>query len=144
MNQSKLPSKKSQGIYGYHLTMELYNCRPDTVGDIRKGYSYLDELPELLKARKLSPPFIIYTDEKEYPDKAGLSGWVPITDYENRIYSGVSIHTLTPTNFISIDIYAPREFDPKRIKRFTSAIFQPKLVEERYFVRGDEFSVPSP
>lgn len=139
MKNKKSIAKKSKIIYGCHLTMDLYGCKPEIVGDLKSSYSYLDELPELLKAKKLSPPFVVYTDEKKYPDKAGLSGWVPITDYKNKIYSGISIHTLTPTNFISIDVYAPQEFDFRKIKKFTSETFRPKKIEEQYFIRGDNF-----
>jgi S-adenosylmethionine/arginine decarboxylase-like enzyme len=128
--------KKMKKFYGYHLTMDLYDCKPETVGDLRECYLYLNNLPNILKAEKLSPPFIIYTDEKKYPDKAGLSGWIPITDSRRKIYSGISIHTLTPTNFISIDVYAPNKFNLKKIKKFTSKVFKPKEIEAQYFLRG--------
>ncbi|MDD5606777.1 MAG: S-adenosylmethionine decarboxylase, partial [Candidatus Pacebacteria bacterium] len=115
----KKKTLKLSEISGYCLTLDLYDCEPKTVDNLKKGYSYLDQLPGLLKIKKISPPFILYTDGKRYPDKAGLSGWIPFITPEINFYSGASIHTLSPTNFISIDIYSFKKFDPEKIKKFT-------------------------
>jgi S-adenosylmethionine/arginine decarboxylase-like enzyme len=131
---AKRPQKK---IYGYYLTMDLYDCKPETVGDIERCYSYLDKLPRLLEVEKLSPPFVVRTDGDKYPDKAGLSCWIPLTDSKNGIYSGISVHTLTPTNFISIDIYSPKKFNREKVQEFTLTAFQPREIESQYFLRGD-------
>lgn len=128
--------------FGYYLMLDLYNCKPKAVGDIKKCYSYLDELSMFLGIEKLSPPFIIYTDEKKYPDKAGLSGWIPFADHENKLFTGASIHTLTPTNFISIDIYSCRKINQEKTKKFTLKVFRPSKVEVKYLLRGRAY-IPS-
>lgn len=123
-------------IFGYHLILDLYNCDPKTVADLGLCYYYLDTLPGIMGTHKQSTPFIVVTDEKKYPDKAGLSGWIPIVE------SGVSIHTIVPTSFISIDVYSCKRFNQKEIKRFTEKIFKPKKIEEKFFLRGESYIHP--
>jgi S-adenosylmethionine decarboxylase len=123
-------------IFGYYLMLDIYDCTPRTVGDLDECYLYLNRLAELLGVEKLSPPFIIYTDEENYPDKAGLSGWIPFVDPKIKTFSGASIHTLTPTNFVSIDIFSCKRFNKEKIKKFTLETFKPKKIEEQYLLRG--------
>jgi S-adenosylmethionine decarboxylase len=132
----KRKRQKKKNHLGYYLTLDIYDCAPKTVGDLETGYLFLDELPKLLGIKKLSPPFIVYTDEKKYPDKAGLSGWIPFIDQKTKMFSGASLHTLTPTNFISIDIFSSREIDREKVKELTRKAFGPKKIEEEYLVRG--------
>jgi S-adenosylmethionine decarboxylase len=132
----KSKAKTVRKIFGYHLILDLYDCDPEAVGSLEICYKYLDTLPEIMGTHKQSPPYIIYTDEKKYPDKAGLSGWIPIVE------SGISIHTLTPTNFVTIDVYSCKKFDPKKIKQFTVEIFKPKKIEEKFFLRGEDYIHP--
>ncbi len=128
-------TKKSKKVFGYHLILDLYDCDSSTVGSLEKCYQYLDTMPDIIGTHKQSPPFIIYTDAEKYPDKAGLSGWIPIVD------SGISIHTLAVTNFVSIDIYSCKKFDPEKIKKFTIKFFNPKKIEEKFFLRGEAYFV---
>jgi S-adenosylmethionine decarboxylase len=83
---------------------------------------------------KQSPPFIFKSDEHKYPDKAGLSGWVPL------IESGIQIHTLTPKNFISIDVYSCKKFSTEHISDFAQDYFGCKEVEMNYIDRGVKYS----
>lgn len=119
--------------------LDLYDCDPQKTGDLYFCYSYLDSLSDLLKIERFSPPFIVFTDDKKYPDKAGLSGWVPFFEPKTKTFSGASIHTLTPTRFISIDIYSPRKFDQKKVENFTRRIFSAAKPEKQTLVRGKGF-----
>ncbi len=122
--------------FGYHLILDLYECHPQVVGSIQVCYGYLDRLPDLIGTSKQAPPYIFYTDEEKYPDKAGLSGWIPLVE------SGISIHTLTVTNFISIDVYTCRALDKtliERIKEFTCKTFLPEEFEEKLILRGEKY-----
>lgn len=141
---TKEKSKRQKNYFSEHLILDLYDCLSNTVGDLQKCYLFLDDLATMLKAEKLSPPFIVFTDEKKYPDKAGLSGWIPLFDPETNRYFGSSIHTLTPTNFISIDIYCcPKNSSSYKttVKKFVLNTFKPKRVEEKHFLRGENYSV---
>ena len=136
MSRKPQSREKTRGVFGYHLALDLYDCDPEAVGSLEVCYQYLDTLPEVIHINKQSPPYVVYTDAKRYPDKAGLSGWIPIVE------SGVSIHTLTPTNFISIDVYSCKEFNIEEIRGFTTKTFSPKRVEEKFFLRGEHYIHP--
>ncbi len=139
MSAKKIIKRKNNEFFGDYLMLDLYDCKPETVGNLKICYSFLDTLPKILGVNKLSQPFLIYTDEKKYPDKAGLSGWIPLFSSDNKTFSGASIHTLTPTNFISIDIYSCKKINYSEIKRFIIKIFKPKKVEEKHLLRGKEY-----
>lgn len=120
--------------------LDLYDCDPQKIGDLYFCYSYLDSLPDLLGMEKAFPPFIVFTDDKKYPDKAGLSGWIPFLDTETSTFSGASIHTLVPTRFISFDIYSNKKFDQKKVESFTRRIFGAGKPEKQMLIRGRGFS----
>jgi len=79
---------------------------------------------------KQAPPSIFRSDAVRFPDKAGLSGWVPL------IESSIVIHTLTPKDFITVDIYCCRTFDRKKAEEFCRRFFAPKKVQAQFVERG--------
>ena len=120
--------------FGYLFTLDLYDCQPGVCDDLSLCYNFLDELVMVLGMKKQSPPFIFKSDDKKYPDKAGLSGWVPL------IESGVQIHTLTPKNFISIDVYSCGKFETSKVKGLVQRYFAPDEVEEHFIERGVKYN----
>ena len=133
-NKSKI--KGPRKIFGYHMTLDCYGCNHKAVDSVEVCYNYLDKMTEVMRVHKQSPPFVVYTDPIKYPDKAGISGWVPIVE------SGISIHTLTPTNFISVDIYSCKRYNIDKVREFTKKIFKPKEIEEKHFLRGEKYIHP--
>ena len=129
--------KGPKNVFGYHLILDCYGCNKKAIDSIEVCYNYLDAMTKIMKVHKQSPPFVVSTDAVKYPDKAGISGWVPIVE------SGISIHTLTPTNFISIDIYSCKRYNIEEVKKFTRKIFSPKEIEEKFFLRGEKYVHPS-
>ena len=127
--------KKAERLtpFGFQLLLDLYDCKKGACDDLTLCYNFLEELVRVLKVEPQSPPFIFRTDGKRYPDKAGLSGWVPLVE------SGVQIHTLTPKDFISIDIYSCRQFAIEPVKAFVRRIFQPKRMDEQFLERGLDY-----
>ncbi len=133
---SKDNKEEGKKIFGYHLALDIYNCDKDALDSIERCYYYLDRMVDLLEMSKQSPPFVVYTDPIKYPDKAGISGWVPIVE------SGISIHTITPTAFASIDIYSCKKYDIEVAKKFTQEVFNPQKIEENFLLRGVEYIHP--
>lgn len=130
--KSALEGKKCKA-FGYELLLDLYDCNPGACDDLSLCYKFLDEIVEYLGMRKQAPPNIFYTDGKLFPDKAGLSGWAPLVD------SSIVIHTLSPKNFISIDIYCCNKFDIDKAKAFVRQFFSPKRMDEQYVLRGIDY-----
>jgi len=119
--------------FGHLMTLDLYGCKEGVCDDLDLCYQFLEDLVFKLKMNKQSPPFIFRSDATKYPDKAGLSGWVPL------IQSGIQIHTLVPKNFISIDIYSCGLFSAENIKEFVQRYFGCKEVEQNYIARGVKY-----
>ena len=125
--------KKSAQIFGYELLLDLYDCKPGVCDDLALCYRFLDEFVAYLGMEKQSPPSIFFTDAKRFPDKAGLSGWAPLVE------SSIVIHTLSVTNFISIDVYCCKEFDTNKAKTFVQKFFSPKRIDEQFLLRGVDY-----
>ncbi|MFQ5681383.1 MAG: S-adenosylmethionine decarboxylase [Candidatus Omnitrophota bacterium] len=129
-----LPERMPQAIsFGYQLLLDLYNCKPGACDDIDLCYKFLDEIVDFLGMAKQAPPYIFRSDAVRFPDKAGLSGWAPL------IESSIVIHTLTPKNFISIDIYCCKEFDIARAVEFTHSFFLPGRINKQLIERGRDY-----
>jgi S-adenosylmethionine/arginine decarboxylase-like enzyme len=117
-------------VFGYELLLDLYECKPGVCDDLTVCYNFLDEIVGFLGMEKQAPPSIFRSDAVRFPDKAGLSGWVPL------IESSIVIHTLTPKDFITVDIYCCRTFDRKKAEEFCRRFFAPKKVQAQFVERG--------
>ena len=120
--------------FGFQLLLDLYDCKKGACDDLTLCYEFLEQIVGVLKVEPQSPPFIFRTDGKRFPDKAGLSGWIPLVE------SGIQLHTLTPKDFISIDIYSCRQFDIEPVKAFVRSYFAPKRMDEQFLERGLDYN----
>jgi len=119
--------------FGFHLMLDCYDCAPDKLDSIDACYEFLDRLVDEIGAEKQTQPYIFRTPE-HFEGKEGLSGWVPIVE------SGISIHTLRESRFISLDVYSCREFDNSAILAFTNDFFSPREIEQNFVLRGRKYS----
>ena len=133
--ENKIDNKSNvkETPFGFQLLLDLYDCRPGACDDLTLCYKFLDEIVGYLGMEKQAPPNIFRTPDENFPDKAGLSGWAPLVE------SSVVIHTLTPKNFISIDVYCCKEFDINKAKQFVRRFFSPKRMDEQYIFRGIDY-----
>ena len=131
--KTNIKSDAKVTAFGFELLLDLYNCRPGACDDLALCYQFLDEIVGYLGMEKQAPPNIFRTPDERFPDKAGLSVWAPLVE------SSVVIHTLTPKNFISIDIYCCKEFDVTKAKNFVRRFFSPKHMDEQFLLRGTDY-----
>ncbi len=125
-------TEKNQ-VFGYQLLLDLYDCKEGVCEDLNLCYQFLDEIVADLGMEKQAPPNIFRSDATRFPDKAGLSGWAPL------IESSVVIHTLTPKNYISIDVYCCKKFSTEKAKEVCQKFFAPQRIDEQYFERGLDY-----
>ena len=128
-----IPSENTTNAFGHQLLLDLYDCRPGVCDDLVECYRFLDEIVPALGMEKQAPPNIFRSDAQRYPDKAGLSGWVPL------IESSIVIHTLSVKNFISIDIYCCRKFDVEAARAFCEQAFSPQRMDAQSLERGIDY-----
>ena len=126
--------RRAVAPFGYQLLLDLYDCKKGACDDLTLCYNFLEEIVGVLKVAPQSPPFIFRTDGQRYPDKAGLSGWIPLVE------SGIQLHTLTPKEFISIDIYSCRQFEIEPVKAFVQRYFSPKRMDDQFVERGLDYN----
>lgn len=128
-----LQKRKDPKVFGFELLLDCYGCKDDACGNLEHCYSYLDKLVDFIGMKKQSPPSIFRTDRKSFPDKAGLSGWVPLAD------SSIVIHTLSKKNYVSIDIYSCKPYSQEKAVEFTRRYFEPKRIERQFILRGKHY-----
>ena len=120
-------------VFGYQLLLDLYDCKPGVCDDLSLCYQFLDETVEDLGMEKQAPPSIFRSDAIRFPDKAGLSGWAPL------IESSIVIHTLSPKDYISIDIYCCKSFSLQKAKEICQKFFSPQRMDEQFIERGVDY-----
>lgn len=118
--------------FGYFMSVDLYNVGEGDCHDLKKCFQFLIDLPERLNMARQSFPHIFINDE--YPEKAGISGWVPL------IESGIQIHTIAPKRFISIDIYTCGNLDASDTAEWCKNYFSASDVESVYILRGTKYN----
>ena len=129
---NKVKDSKSPA-FGYQLLLDLYDCKEGVCDDLALCYKFLDDIVGYLGMEKQSPPSIFRSDERLFPEKAGLSGWVPL------IESSIVIHTLSVKNFITIDIYCCKYFEVEAAKEFCQKFFFSKKMDAQYTERGMDY-----
>lgn len=125
--------------FGYSYLLDMYECRKGAADDLELHYRFLEELVDRLDMTRMSQPVVIHGPRKDgielYPEKAGVSGWCPL------IESGLQIHSLEPSRFITLDVYSCREFDPLTVYRFAQQCFGFGRCEEHFINRGTKYAV---
>ena len=123
--------------FGYSYYLDMYNCRVGAADDLELHYRFLERVVDKIGMTRMSQPFVIHAptnNGKElYPDKAGVSGWIPL------IESGIQIHSMEPTRFITLDVYSCNKFDKSIIVEYARECFGFAWHEEQFFVRGTKY-----
>ena len=119
--------------FGFQLLLDLYACKRGACDDLGLCYEFLEKLVGVLRVEAQAPPFIFRTDSARFPDKAGLSGWIPLVE------SGVQLHTLTVKDFISVDVYSCQPFAIEPVVAFVRTYFAPKRIDHQFIERGLDY-----
>lgn len=123
-------TEKPRKIFGYHLALDLYDCNPEVVRDLKKCYHFLDTLPVKIGTNKQAPPFVVWSEN------IGFAGWTPIVE------SGFSLYTSFETNFASLDIYSCKRFNVPKLERLITKLFEPRRLKKTFLLRGKKYVHP--
>ncbi len=129
----------SSEVFGKTFLIDMYECEEGTADDMENMYRFLEHLVRELKMTPMSRPTVIHgptTREglEEYPEKAGLSAWQPL------IESGIQVHAIEPSHFISIDVYTCGELDPEVVTKLCKQYFKYKDCETSFLLRGKKYA----
>ena len=120
--------------FGYSYLLDMYGVREGSADDLELHYRFLEELVDRLQMTRMSQPLVIHAPVQNgvelFPDKAGVSGWVPL------IESGIQIHSIEPIHFITLDVYSCKEFDSKVVQSFAAETFGFESFEDHFITRG--------
>lgn len=120
--------------FGYSYFLDMYNCKKGSADDLELIYRFLERLVDRIGMTRMTPPIVIHgpTDHGReiYPDKYGVSGWVGL------IESGIQIHAIEASHFISLDVYSCSHFTPQTILDFAQEYFGFTQHEDHFLERG--------
>jgi len=125
--------------FGYSYLLDMYDCRPSRADDLELTYRFLESLVDKLSMTRMSQPVVIHGPrnqwgEELFPDKAGVSGWVPL------IESGIQIHSIEPTHFITLDVYSCKPFATSIVFDAAKKAFGFERHEEHTIERGSKYA----
>ena len=128
--------------FGYSYLLDMYGVRPGACDDLELNYRFLETLVHKIGMTPMTLPFIIHGPRDSYgrelfPDKAGISGFVPL------IESGIAIHTLEPSRFITLDVYSCNCFNKQIVLDAAREAYGFTSYEEHWVERGKEFQTKS-
>ncbi len=118
--------------YGLHLTLDGYGADHIKLADINLLFETLNELPEKIGMRKIGFPHIAQFKEAEI---AGISGIIMVVE------SHISIHTYSNKEFISLDVYSCKQFNPQIVIDYIKKIYNIGEMEINVIDRGKKFPV---
>lgn len=99
------PVRKKASVFGLHLMLDAYDADPEKLTDMKLIFRFLEELPGLIKMKKLTAPLVIDCDATDSgKDPGGISGVVIIAE------SHISIHTFAEKRFLTLDVYSCNNF----------------------------------
>ena len=123
--------------FGYSYYLDMYDCREGAADDLELHYRFLERVVDKIGMTRMSQPIVMHGPTKDgdeiYPDKAGVSGWVPL------IESGIQIHSMEPKRFITLDVYSCNKFDSEIIYNYAKECFGFTDSEHNFFVRGRNY-----
>jgi S-adenosylmethionine/arginine decarboxylase-like enzyme len=123
--------------FGYSYYLDMYSCRVGAADDLELHYRFLERVVDKIGMTRMSQPVVMHGPTNHgtelYPDKAGVSGWVPL------IESGIQIHSMEPKRFITLDVYSCNKFDKNIILQYARECFGFEQHEEQFFTRGTKY-----
>ena len=123
---------------GYSYYLDMYDCRVGAADDLELHYRFLERVVDKIGMTRMSQPVVMHGPTKNgdeiYPDKAGVSGWVPL------IESGIQIHAIEAKHFISLDVYSCSCFKPETVLEFAKKHFLFDKYEEHFLKRGLDYN----
>lgn len=122
--------------FGYSYLLDCYEAKD--LDNMEKMYRYLERLVDKLDMKLAGAITVIHGPvafeagmaKELYEDKAGLTAFCPL------ITSAIVCHTIVPRNFLTIDVYSCKEYDPKTVFDFTKEVFDFEHYEANFLKRG--------
>jgi S-adenosylmethionine decarboxylase len=123
--------------FGYSYLLDMFGTRDGVADDLDLTYRFLESLVDRIGMTPMGQPVVIHGPRRNgvelFPEKAGVSGWQPL------IESGIQIHSIEPTHFITLDLYSCNCFDKSIVKSFAYETFGFTRSQEHWIERGSDY-----
>ena len=115
-----------------HLVLDGFGADSEKLQDLEFIFTLLDNYPSSIGMTKIMPPYVFrYTGVK--PEDWGVSGVVLIAE------SHISIHTFPDKQYINIDVFSCKPFDPELAITYMKQQFGIPHVHTKVLERGLEY-----
>jgi S-adenosylmethionine/arginine decarboxylase-like enzyme len=111
--------------FGRLLMLDVYDCREGVCEDLALCHAFLEAEVSLLRTTVEVPPIVF-----KNAAKGGVTGWAALLD------ASIAIHTFTPKNFVSVDVFACSDVASDDVEDLAHAYFHPQQIEVNCIDRG--------
>jgi len=115
-------------IYGYELILDLYNCKPETIGSKKAIQTYVNKLCKTIKMKKYGKALIPHFGNK----KPFTKGYSLVQLIETSSITG---HFSELWNSAHINIFSCKKYNPQIAADFTKKFFGSKRMKKRFILR---------
>ena len=123
---------EEEGGFGPHLMLDLNECDPDRLSDLRLVFDVLNTLPDMIGMTKITQPHV-FPYAGLVPEDLGITGSVIIAE------SHLTIHTFQAKRYCFADIFSCKPFDYKAAEKYLIEVFGSKDPESQVSFRGRKF-----
>ncbi|MCK4651393.1 adenosylmethionine decarboxylase [Candidatus Babeliales bacterium] len=120
--------EKDKKIFGLELTLDLFNCEPQTIRSKEKILEYSEKLCNLIKMKRYGKPFI----EKFAEGSKYAAGYSLAQMIETSLVSG---HFCEAWNSAYINVFSCKSFNAKKAEDFTKNFFGAKRLKSQINIR---------
>ena len=115
-------------VFGQELTLDLYDCTPETIRSKEKILEFSEKLCDLIEMKRYGTPFC----ERFAEHSEIAAGYSLAQMIETSLVSG---HFSEFLNRAYINIFSCKDFDAEKAKKFTQEFFGAKEVKSNVAIR---------
>ena len=107
-------------LWGMSLSLDLYDCNPDTIRDADKIKEYVKELCDnVINMKRYGECQVVH-----FGDDAKVTGFCMTQLIETSLVSG---HFANNTNAAYLDIFSCKWYNVREVKRFSKRFFEAEV-----------------
>lgn len=113
--------------WGYHLSMDLHHCSPDTIRSKEKIQDYVIQLCKKIDMKRYGDCQIVHFGE------GNKEGYTLVQLIET---SSITAHFANDSNSIYLDIFSCKPFEQQEVILFTTTFFDCVGCQHRFITRS--------
>lgn len=107
--------------WGMSMSVDLYDCNPQTIRSAEKIKQYVVELCDLIKMKRFGETQVV-----DFGEDPRVSGYSMTQLIETSLISG---HFANESNAVYLDVFSCKEYPPNVVIEFSKTFFEAKDVK---------------